>query len=204
MNAAGKSKDEIVAQIVAELDAERAGLDADSELISAAAKAWSEAASEQEIYAGLAESLRQVVGDDAIISVSNLEELTQDYNPQVIVGLGPLVERMTALIGKHPIDLAGDYPVTVKALMTTGRLSRVDGGVVELAGETIPPAILRQAARLFGVEDAFVVGFAKGRFTGGVCIVTRRPNLVLRRATIEVLARLAAATIERQRTSRIH
>jgi len=70
---------------------------------------------------------------------------------------------------------------------------------VALAGEVIAPGICRQAAALFGLHDVFVVGFGTERFVGGVSIITRRPGMVLRGATIEALARVAAVVIERKR-----
>jgi PAS domain S-box-containing protein len=54
-----------------------------------------------------------------------------------------------------------------------------------------------------GLADVFVVGFAWGRFAGGICFVIRRPNMILRQGTIEALVRVAAATIERKRSAEL-
>ena len=118
----------------------------DIELLADLAARWLARPAEKEIYVGLAEGLARVIGEDAIISVSDYQPRSQVYRPQAIRGLGRFLETMVALVGRHPLELAGDYPPAVKQAMSRGRLARVEGGVVALAGEVIPPAICRQAA----------------------------------------------------------
>jgi two-component system, cell cycle sensor histidine kinase and response regulator CckA len=171
----------------------------DMELLADLAAAWLDLPSEKEICEGLADRLRRAVGEDAVISVSSFDPSSLALIPQALVGLGSFAEKVTALIGKKPTDLAGDFPESVKLAIVTGRLTRIEGGVVELAGDVIGPVVCRQLAALLGLHDVFVVGLTEGSFTGGICIVTRRPKMVLRAATIEALARLAAFALDRKR-----
>ena len=174
-------------------------LENDLDLVADLATALLELPSEAEIYRRVGDGLWQAVGENAIIVVTNQVPQTLAFKTQVVLGLGPIVEKATALIGKHPTEIAGDWPDSIKRVMATGRLTRIEGGVAALVGDVIPAAIGRRAQALFGLEEVFVVGFSKGGSAGGICIITRRPGATVRRATIEAMARLAAVAIERKR-----
>ena len=170
----------------------------DMQLVAELASRWMVADSEMDVYAGLAEGLRQVVGDQAVISVSNCDRASQALMPQILVGLGPRAEKLSALLGKDPINLVGDFSPEVKREMASGRLVRIEGGVAALSVDALPPVICRQAAKFLGLQEAYVVGFARQSCAGGVCIITREAGVVLRSATIEALVRVAAVAIERK------
>jgi len=102
-------------------------------------------------------------------------------------------------MGSRTIDLVSAYPPAVREAMSTGRVTRVAGGVVELVGVALPADIVRQGVAWLQLEDVYVVGFAKGSFAGGICIICREPAMVLRCSTIEALARLTATAIDRKR-----
>ncbi len=171
----------------------------DVEILADLAAALQEAAAEGEIYARFAGAVREVVGEDAIINVSDFDARTGVFAPRSITGLGAFLDKATALVGRRLEDLSGDYPPSVRRAMASGRLVRVEGGVVELAGDVIPPAICRTAAALLKLEDVYVVGFSRGSTSGGVCIITRRPRMAPRAPAIEAMARLAAVALARLR-----
>ncbi|HEY3444806.1 MAG TPA: PAS domain S-box protein [Myxococcales bacterium] len=171
----------------------------DMRLVAELASKWMAAESEAQVYQGLAQGLRQVVGEDAVIAVSHYDPKRQSYRPQSLLGLGSLATAVAQLLGTEPRDLPGDYPAVVKEAMAVGKLVRLEGGVSALADQVVPEAVLRQAARLLGLSDVYVVGFARGDFRGGISILTRREGTALRRDTIEALAHLAAVSIESKR-----
>ncbi|MFH1809989.1 MAG: PAS domain S-box protein [Pseudomonadota bacterium] len=185
-------------QAASELDV--AVLQRDMELVAELATAWLKPTSEDEVYTRLAGALQQIIGADAIINVSSYEPTAHTYLPRALVGLGSILDKLVALLGKHPRELRGAYPDSVLQAMASGHLTRLAGGAVELAGGTIPPVLLRRLVALAGLHDVFVVGFTRGSAAGGISIITRRPDMALRSATIETLARLAAVTLERERS----
>lgn len=170
-------------------------------LIADAATAWLGLRSEQDVCVSLAECLRRIVGEDVLVTIIGFEERAQHFTPRVILGTDPFLEELSTLLGQQPKDLVGGLPETVKAAMSSGRLTRIVGGVVELASEVIPRHVCCEIVRQLNLQDAFVIGFAVGRFAGGVSFVTRRPNVELRRDIIESLVRVASAVIERLRTA---
>jgi PAS domain S-box-containing protein len=183
----------------AQTEASIEDLERELELVADLGAAWLDLPTEKDIYASLAEGVRKVVGDQAIIAVSNYDANSRSFKGQAILGLGSFVEKVTALVGVRPIDITADYPESVKRVMTSGRVTRLEGGVVELAAEAIPPVLSRQVVALLGLHDVFVVGFARTGFAGGISIITRRPGMLPRRAPIEAMARLAAVALERKR-----
>ncbi|MGC4121899.1 MAG: PAS domain S-box protein [Myxococcales bacterium] len=172
----------------------------DMQLVAELASRWLAAAAEDEIYQGLAEGLRQVVGDEAIIVVSAYDPNEQLHRPRALLGFGSLLPEVARLVGSDPGALAGDYPASLREAMASGVLTRVEGGVLALLQGVLPEAVIRQGEKLLGVSAAYVVGFAKGSFRGGVSILTRREGMELRRDTIEALARIAAVSVENRRT----
>ncbi len=155
---------------------------------------------EREMFARMAAGLQRVLGEQAIIAVSDFDSLHGRFRPQVLSGLGPFVEKVTNLLGVRPEDLTGDYPAGVKAFLATGRLTRLPGGVSQLAGEAIPPALLRTLVTLLGMEDVYVQGFRQDDVSGGVAIITRLPGLPIRKGVIEAMTRITAVSIDRLRS----
>jgi len=171
----------------------------DVEWIAGLASELRSATGEKEICLILARALEHVTGEQAVIAVSGSDKRQGRFAPQALVGLGGLAEKLVALLGRRPEELSGDYPASVKALMASGRLTHVPGGVPQLAGDLLPPALLRPIVTLLGLEDVFVQGYSQGDATGGVAIITRRRGLPLRSRLIEATVRLGAAALERTR-----
>jgi len=112
------------------------------------------------------------------------------------------IEKLVALLGRRPEELDGDYTPKVKEAMTSGRLNRIEGGVVELAKNALPASVCRAAGAMLGIEDVFVIGYARGLVSGGVILVTRRPGLALPAALLEAMVMLSAAAIVRVRSEK--
>ncbi|MDX9722824.1 MAG: PAS domain S-box protein [Myxococcota bacterium] len=179
-----------------------AALRAQFDLLARFAAEVREVGDEDSIYALLTEVLRELIGKRAIISVSAFDPQRAEYAPKALVGLSQILEQLTAMVGTNPTQLAGDYSPCVKQAMARGELLPLSGGVVELAGELIPPAVCRAAARLLSIESVLVLGYARGDACGGVVIITRRSCPPPPRAAIEAVTRLAAGAIERHRAER--
>ncbi len=171
----------------------------DVEWIARLASELRTATEEKEICLILARALEHVTGEQAVIAVSGFDKRQGRFAPQALVGIGGLGEKVAALLGRRPEELSGDYPASVKALMASGRLTHVPGGVPQLAGDVMPPALLRPIVTLLGLEDVFVQGYSQGEASGGVAIITRRRGLPLRSRLIEATVRLGAAALERTR-----
>lgn len=174
--------------------------DRELEFLSDFSEAVSEAASEKEIYTILGHALHLVVGEQAIINISDYHFDSKLYRPQALVGLGPLMELVVQLLGRRPEELAGDYPAVAKAALKTGRMARLEGGVVALAGEALSPLLCSTAASVLGLHDVWVLGYARGTLAGGVSIISRAPGLKLRVTLIEALVRQATGALKHQRT----
>jgi PAS domain S-box-containing protein len=159
-----------------------------------------EVTEEDRIYDVLAHGLLQVVGEDAIINVSHFSPSQGAYASKVLVGLGPFMDKLMHLLGKRPQDLSGEYTDTVKQAMATGRLTRIEDGVVELARNALPPVIIRSATSMLGIEDVYVVGYLRGSAAGGVTIITRQPGVKPPAAVIEAMTMLCAMAVERVRS----
>ncbi len=154
---------------------------------------------EAQVYPTLARALQMIVGDRAVIAVSDFDSRQGRFRPRVLTGIGALAGKLVALLGKRPEDLTGDYSAEVKALMAGGRLTRLSGGVSQLAGEVLPAALLRTVVTLLGLHDVYVQGYHHGDASGGGAIILRDPDVSLPTGLIEATVRLAAATIERVR-----
>ncbi len=170
------------------------------EFLSDFSEAVGAASTEKEIYTILGQALHLVVGELAIINISDYHFGSRLYRPQALVGLGQLMELVIQLLGRRPEELAGDYPAAAKAAMKTGRLVRLEGGVVALAGEALSPLLCSTAASVLGLHDVWVLGYARGTLAGGISIISRVTGLKLRVTLIEALVRQATGALEHKRT----
>ncbi|MBI5531115.1 MAG: PAS domain S-box protein [Deltaproteobacteria bacterium] len=172
----------------------------DLELIADVAGALLEAVAEDEICRLVGTGLQRIIGDDALISVRTHEPASGKPRPPFLLGLGASARNVIALIGGEPVDVDLEFPPAIKASMRLGRLVRVDGGVVELAGHILPPETCEKLVDLLGLGDVHVIGFVKNeQVLGGATIITRRSGRALRQAAIEALVRVAAVAVERRR-----
>jgi len=176
------------------------GSDRDLLVLADLAAQLQETTVEDRVYALLARGIRQLIREEAIVSVSAFDLSVGTYSPRALLGLGPFMDKLVSILGKRPEDLLGDYTVGVKAAMTSGRLTRVDGGVAELARNALSPAVCAAIATLIGIEEVYVIGFRNGSSAGGVSIITRRPGLSLPTAGIEAMTTLCAIAIQRIRS----
>ncbi len=72
----------------------------------------------------------------------------------------------------------------------SGELSRVPGGVAELAAREVPRSVAEAGAKLLGVHDVYTVGIADGHSAlGSIRIITRSADAVLPTHIIESFAR---------------
>jgi len=173
--------------------------DRELEFLSDVSDALRDAPSEQEIYRILGSALHLVVGEQAIVNISNYDKGSPLYHPQIILGLSSIMDLVLQVLGRRPEELAGDYPAAAKAAMRTGRLSRLEGGVVGLAGEALSPLLCSTASAMLGIHDVWVLGYTRGSLSGGVSIISRVPDLKLRTTLIEAIVRQAAGALERKR-----
>ena len=144
--------------------------DRELEFLSDVSEALRDAPSETEIYRILGRALHLVVGEQAIVNISNFDTEFHLYRPQVILGLSSIMDLVLQVLGRRPEELAGDYPAAAKVAMKTGRLSRLEGGVVALAGEALSPLLCSTAAAMLGIHDVWVLGYTRGSLSGGIKI----------------------------------
>ena len=80
----------------------------------------------------------------------------------------------------------------------TGQLTRIPGGISELAAREIPQALASAGAKLFGVHDVFTIGIADGEHAlGSIRIITRTADAVLPVHIIEAFARHCYSALAR-------
>jgi PAS domain S-box-containing protein len=174
-------------------------LERDIALVAEFSTTLTEISTENEVYACLAQGLRQLVGDGTVILVSNYAPASTSFDVLASSGLGADVNALTAMIGKAPVELSNDFPVSDKQVMATGHLTKLEGGVVELARNVLSPLISQQVVTLLGSKEVYIVGYATNGCAGGVCMISRQSGLTLHRAAIEALTRIATGVIKRLR-----
>lgn len=154
-----------------------------------------------DIHAFIGEKTQEIIGGASIISVSDFDEDLETFRPKAILGLGRKLERVLALLGKHPLEMKGDFTPETKILLSRGRLTKVEGGLIALSAVSMKRVVADGAQKLFGFRDVFVIGFVReGTIHGALVILTLKGSPPLNMPLAEAFAGQAAVALARRRS----
>jgi PAS domain S-box-containing protein len=164
------------------------------------------AQSSDDIYRILAEELGKVVGDMRFY-LSGLDEQTQSMYIHTHVNImGPLVEKLISGIGVDPRALRAPLSQVSPERMaqfTSGKITTMPNGLVDIAMGTLPVPLCRLAERILGIAELQTIGIAwQGRLFGSVTFMLPTPGALPSPRLIEAMVNQAALALQRSYAER--
>jgi len=154
---------------------------------------------ERDIYEYVVEKLVQGV-PGAIIVASSFDEQRRRFIVRSFGGLGERIPGLFDLLGGRAEGLTIGVGPEVAALLRTGRLVRLRGGLHQVTNNEIPETAARAIEKLLGIHEIWTIGFTRsGVLHGTVTVITRGEGAQVDRALVEAFVRQAAVALERRR-----
>jgi PAS domain S-box-containing protein len=172
----------------------------DLSFLSRSAMAFIDFPLEGNLFSLIADLLSDLLSNDAILAVSDYDERAGLFRPRAIRGLETMLEATRKILGKDPMELAGDYGPAAKKALASGKFVEVEGGLSDFSNRILPGPVAKAIEKLLGISGLYVVGFVKaGKIIGGLSVVTRKQTTLPAPALFEAFAGQAAVALERRR-----
>jgi hypothetical protein len=149
---------------------------------------------EKDVYGYIGKRLREIVPEDAILTVSEFDESSGVFRPRFIIGLDKVIG-IIKIIGKDPMKMSGDFGPVVKNELSTGKLQKANIGLHDI-DKTVPESVSRMVEKFLGIKVVYVIGVVReGKVVGGLSIILRQERELSNPSVIEAFAARAAIAI---------
>lgn len=166
--------------------------------LSRTAMEFVELPSRSDIYQLIGKRLRELA-DNSLILVNSFDETTQCIQARAFLGVRKEIESFLKILGKNPKEMS--FPISEEARvgLTSGRLTKIPGGLYVLSFEKIPKHICNTLEKLFNLGDIYTMGFTKkGNLFGSTVIITRGKAGLKNRSLIEAFIGQASVALQRR------
>ncbi len=155
-----------------------------------------ELAPQENIYEFIAASLSEFL-KNCIVLVNSYNEALDTLNVRAVAGLGSYADKIVCMLGNHPIDMSVSMNDDAKKGLITGRLTRVAGGIYELATHSIPRMMCKSVEEIIGIRVTYAMGITwSGKIMGSVAILVR--DEIRNSAIIETFINYSAIALQRR------
>ena len=151
------------------------------------------------LFRFVAEQVRSLV-PRALVVVSELEDEGTRVVVRAVAGPDEKVARGTEVLGRDPVGLVLNVVEPTWGTIVRGGLSRVEGGIAELAFGQLPPGVPETATVELNVGAVYAMPFTSGdEVLGTVAVLTDRSEGIRSADVIELLVNQSALALKRQR-----
>jgi PAS domain S-box-containing protein len=172
---------------------------ANLEFLSRTAMEFVELSPKKDIYQLIGERLKELVGD-SIVGVSSFDESSNSLCVRTLLGLGRQTGAVLKLMGRYPVGMSlKNVDDEAKLGLTTGKLTKVPGGLYRLLFREVPEPICRTIEKLLDLSGIYGMGLRrKEKLFGTVIIMARRGTGLGNKSTIETFVNQASVALERK------
>lgn len=154
---------------------------------------------DEDIYRFIGEQLKRIVPGVAYIAVNSFDPEEQKITVQCVLGSSSLIEAVWKTIGRDPTGMSFDISQEAREGLTIGKLTKVPGGLHELAFHQLPKVACSALEKLAGIGDIHAMGFTKKEeLYGSAVIILRKGKHLDDQDTIEALVRQAGVALQRR------
>jgi PAS domain S-box-containing protein len=155
---------------------------------------------DEDLYAFIGERLRELPGVRYVI-VTTFDPANEQATVRAIAGVGPRMEGVLRLLGRHPIGMSLPVDPQTKAAIVDQGLIRLEDGIYEVSFHAIPRPICQALERTFNVDAMYVMPFAEAeRIYGAATLLYQDDTEPGDLQTINTLMGLVAVAVKRHQT----
>ena len=172
--------------------------------LSRAAEELVELSVEDNIYQLIAERMREMLGERAIVVVNSYEPNAHVLRLRALAGAGPAFEAALKMAGRNPLGMTFRISGEDRARLSLGKVAALEEGVYELFLGQVPRKVCEAITRLLGVERLYTLGFVhKGELLGNATFFLG-PGVELGDWTpLELFASQVSVALQRRREQAI-
>ncbi len=155
--------------------------------------------SDQDLYQYITERIRGITGEHVAIAGCEYDAAEGVYRLRSLLGLGSDLAVAREVFGRDISGLAGKVSPSVEELLRTGKLCKVEAGIVEALGDAFPAEVAATLKEKLGLDDVYVMGFVReGRIYGAAMILPREGGAALNTSLLEAFVSQATIALERR------
>ena len=155
-------------------------------------------APERDIYEFIGESLKTMIGQNAIITVNSIDKAQKTLTIKHIIGMKDNYSLVEKLLGRPLIG--GEFSLDSTALegLYKGHLVHLEKGVTNLSHD-IPYSVAKQLSKILNLDKIYSMGISRNNLLyGSLMIIMLKGGLLENETIIEAFTRQAGVTIQRR------
>jgi|GEM_PF-2201358 len=157
---------------------------------------------EKDLYAYLSGQFKDIFTPSLLV-LSSFDQTSGSLCPRAVQGLDRHLAAAGLLLGREPLGERFQPSPEVKSLLLTGELSRLPGGLFDLACGRISRPLSQSAADIFGVRDVYALGLVRqGQLRGGAAVITFKQAEPPEWEVLDTFMRLASQALQRSQVER--
>jgi PAS domain S-box-containing protein len=153
--------------------------------------------SDDNIYQIIGEKLKEITGD-ALVSVAVFDESNSIMENKAIIGLDDKLKTVINMMGRNPFGMKFVINEKQQVPISTGRLTKIEGGIFALMFGKVPKIICKTIESMFNIKDIYGIGFVnKGKIYGVTTIITFKDTEPLDFELIETFCNQVSVALQR-------
>ncbi len=170
----------------------------DRDFLSQASMGFLSLPPEKNVYDYITETVSSIQKNSLIASTS-YDRDSDTFRVMSVTGLGKNMKKVIKLLGKDPIGMEVSTSDTIKTLMMTGTLTRVQEDIHEQIQGGVGKNIARSIKKMLGFGNTYVIGMVDQGVIFGACgIILRKGETIEKPEIIETFVNQAAMAIKRK------
>ncbi len=167
------------------------------EYIAGTAREFMELEGREKAYDYIASCIHQRV-EDGVVIVNSYDEERELSRVEAVAGMDKKLEKISEVLGRHPVGMEFPIKGTAKQEMLSGRLMTGPSGLYELSAGTIPRPVAAMLDRLVNVNQIYGMGLTrKNTLYGNVVVITTSSDARVEPEVLEALIGQAAIWLQR-------
>lgn len=154
----------------------------------------------EEIFRLIGKHLEKLIPGSIIVCIM-IDHDKEMLIPKMVTGLGDSINKVTEVLGVHPDKMTFSSRDLDIAGLSTGKLLKIEGGLVELSRELMPAVTCRKLEKLLNINEIFQIGCTwKGILYGGAVIVSTGNSKLDNKEVVETYMNLASIALRQKFT----
>ncbi len=171
----------------------------DIKLLSETAMQFVELSPDTDIYNFIGEQLQELIGKESYIVINTIDEEKSISTINAVLGLGKFTDKITKLLGRHPVGMMFDIEYTNK-YYADNKMHLYEEGLYGLFLKTVPKTVCKSMEKLLNIKKLYTIDLTKqGQFFGSVIILLKEDIGELKnKQIIETFLKQASISIQRR------
>lgn len=170
------------------------------EVLSKTAIQFVEFPRDRNIYTFVGEQLRELTGKNSYIIINTYDENTSTSTTRTVLGLGEFTDKITKLLGRHPIGMTLTTEKENHLFFPDGNIHYYKKGLYGILLGTVPKTICNSIEKLLKIKNILIIDLANKKKAFGTVIILLKENVgeINNKLIIETFIKQASIAIQKR------